>query len=47
VTGAFFFGMVLGEYLAQAMGRVEEQIASSTSLVLHDRELSQAKVRRA
>ena len=35
--------MVLGEYLAQAMGRVEEQIASSTSLVLRDWELYQAK----
>ena len=35
VTGAFFFGVVLEEYLAQAMGRVEEQIASRASLVLH------------
>ena len=38
VTGALFFGTALGEYLerGEAMRRVEGQIETSMSLVLHD-----------
>jgi hypothetical protein len=38
VTGALFFGTALGEYLerGEAMRRVEGQIETNMSLVLHD-----------